>query len=51
MIKEAALGIAIIGREGASTKTLEGAEVVCVNILDALDLLLSPQRLAATLQR
>ena len=51
MVKEAALGIAIIGPEGVSTKTLEGAEVVCLNILDALDLLLSPQRLAATLQR
>jgi soluble P-type ATPase len=51
MVKEAALGIAVIGREGASTQTMEGAEVVCVDILDALDLLLSPKRLAATLQR
>jgi soluble P-type ATPase len=51
MIKEATLGIAIIGREGASPKTIAGAEVVCVDILDALDLLLKPKRLAATLQR
>jgi soluble P-type ATPase len=51
MVKEAALGIAVIGREGVSTQTLENAEVVCVDILDALDLLLNPKRLAATLQR
>jgi soluble P-type ATPase len=51
MVKEAAVGIAIIGREGASTQTIQSAEVVCVDILDALDLLLSPKRLSATLQR
>jgi soluble P-type ATPase len=51
MVKEAALGIAIIGREGASTHTINAADVICADILDALDLLLSPKRLAATLQR
>jgi soluble P-type ATPase len=51
MIEEAALGIAVIGQEGASPKAIQAADVVCNDIREALDLLLYPKRLAATLQR
>ncbi len=51
MLEEAAVGIAVIGPEGASPQTIAAADVVCVDIADALDLLLFPERLAATLRR
>jgi P-type E1-E2 ATPase len=50
MLREAALGIAILGREGAAPQTLLAADVVVARIEDALDLLLHPKRLAATLR-
>jgi soluble P-type ATPase len=49
MIEGAALGICVIGREGASGETLRKADVVVTSILDALDLLLKPLRQKATL--
>ncbi len=51
MLEAAALGIAVIQREGASVRTLATADVVTTAILDALDLLLEPGRLVATLRR
>jgi soluble P-type ATPase len=51
MLHSAALGIAVILGEGAASKTLFEADVVCTSIASALDLLLFPQRLAATLRR
>jgi soluble P-type ATPase len=50
LLGEAALGIAVIGPEGASPRTILAADVVTRNILDALDLLLTPKRLTATLR-
>jgi soluble P-type ATPase len=50
MLQTAVLGIALIQREGASSRTLLAADVVCTDILDALDLLLKPARLCATLR-
>jgi soluble P-type ATPase len=50
MLKEAALGIAIIQEEGAATEAILAADVVTHSILDALDLLLFPLRLTATLR-
>jgi soluble P-type ATPase len=50
MVKEAALGIAVIEKEGAAVETLLAADIVCGNILDALELLLNPKRLIATLR-
>jgi soluble P-type ATPase len=50
MLKAAALGIAVIGEEGAAVETLQSARVVCRDALSALDLLLSPLRLTATLR-
>ena len=50
MLKEAALGIAVIQEEGATVETLLAADIVTHSILDALDLLLHPVRLTATLR-
>jgi len=50
MLKNAALGLAVIQKEGASSKTMYNADVVCKDITDALDLLLNPLRIVATLR-
>jgi soluble P-type ATPase len=50
MIREAALGIAVVGPEGASGATVAAADLVCRSILEALDLVGEPQALAATLR-
>lgn len=50
MLRAAALGIAVIGTEGLAVETLQAADVVAT-IQDALDLLLHPRRLVATLRR
>lgn len=46
-----ALSIAILGQEGAAPRTLLAASLVTSSPVDALDLLLYPQRLVATLRR
>jgi P-type E1-E2 ATPase len=51
MLRDAALGIAVIGAEGAAQPALAAADVVVTNIEDALGLLLEPRRLMATLRR
>ena len=50
MLALAALGIAVMASEGAATAALVSAKVVCRSILDALDLLLDPRLLVATLR-
>ncbi len=50
MLADAALGIAVMGPEGTSTKALRAADVVVMSINDALDVLLHPERLKATLR-
>jgi P-type E1-E2 ATPase len=50
MLQAAALGIAVIGPEGAAADALQAADVVAPNIHAALDLLLNPLRLVATLR-
>ena len=50
MLKEAALGIAVILEEGAATAALGAADVMCTNIVSALELLDNPLRLIATLR-
>ena len=49
-LKEAALGIAILGDEGISVTALKQADIMVKNISDAIDLLLKPKRLMATLR-
>jgi len=51
MLRAAALGIAVLGEEGLAVEALQSADVVTARIEDALDLLLHPQRLVATLRR
>lgn len=51
MLAASALGIAVILGEGASCAALASADVVCTSILDALDLMMRPLRLTATLRR
>jgi soluble P-type ATPase len=51
MLRTAALGICLVQREGASVRALRAADVVCTNIIDALELFQHPARLAATLRR
>ena len=50
MLQAAGLGVAVILEEGAAAQTLIAADVVCRTILDALELLLEPLRLTATLR-
>jgi soluble P-type ATPase len=50
VLEAAALGFAVIGPEGASSAALRAADVVCMSAVDALDLLLEPRALSATLR-
>jgi P-type E1-E2 ATPase len=50
-LEAAALGIAVVGAEGASGAAIRAADIVCRSIVEALDLLLDPRVLAATLRR
>ena len=50
MLKLARLGIAVVGREGASATAVRAADLVCGSIVDALDLLLDQDALASTLR-
>lgn len=50
MLKNAGLGIALIQEEGAHIDTLLSADVVCRDILSALNLLIHTKRLVATLR-
>ncbi len=50
MLKEAALGIAVVQEEGTAVESVLAADIVCPDILSALDLLSNPLRLVATLR-
>jgi soluble P-type ATPase len=50
MLRLAALGIAILGTEGLSLDALRGADILVRSPTDALDLVLYPKRLVATLR-
>ncbi len=50
MLQQAALGVVILQAEGAAVQTWQKADVAFNNINDALDLLLKPKRLQATLR-
>jgi P-type E1-E2 ATPase len=49
ILREAALGIAVLGDEGLSSLAMKNADILVKNISDALDLFLKPKRLVATL--
>jgi len=50
MLRAARLGIAVLGREASAAAALAAADVVAPSIEVALDLLLKPMRLTATLR-
>ena len=50
MLKIARLGIAVCLKEGCSSKTLEASHILVISPIDAIDLLLKPKRLIATLR-
>ncbi|NOX63328.1 MAG: HAD family hydrolase [Chloroflexi bacterium] len=50
MLRAAALGVAVVAAEGAALAAILAADVFVTDIRDALDLLLHPNRLRATLR-
>lgn len=50
MLKLSSLGICVIGSEGSSTQAIEASDICVKDIRDALDLLLNPERIIATLR-
>lgn len=50
MLREAALGIAVLQREGTASQAILAADIVIPGIGDALGLLLHAKRMAATLR-
>ena len=51
MIQSAAIGIAVLGDEGCSTKSLLASDITCKYIAEALELMLNTKRLVATLRK
>jgi len=51
MLKDATLGIAVIGDEGCSARAMLNSDIVCNRIEDALGLLLNEKRLIATMRK
>ena len=50
MLRLAAIGIAVFAAEGVSVQALQAANVLARGPLDAIDLMLNPKRLIATLR-
>jgi P-type E1-E2 ATPase len=50
MLKEAALGIGVIGEEGSANSLIKEADLVVNSIADAFNVVLHPERLVATLR-
>jgi soluble P-type ATPase len=50
MLQLAAIGIAVLSKEGVSAAALQSADLLAYGPLDAIDLLLHPKRLIATLR-
>jgi P-type E1-E2 ATPase len=51
MLKESALGICVLGPEGAATEAMHNSHLIISDINMALDLLMKPERLIATLRK
>jgi soluble P-type ATPase len=50
MLRLAAIGVAVLSREGAAMGALHAADVLALGPVDAIDLVLNPKRLIATLR-
>ena len=51
MLESAELSIALMGSEGCAVETMQAADILCGSIRDAMELLIYPKRLIATLRR
>ena len=51
MLREAALGICVIGSEGAAVEAIRASKALFLNICDALDIFLKRNRMIATLRK
>jgi P-type E1-E2 ATPase len=51
MLSAAAIGIAVLETEGTSVQAIQAADIVTRSVLEALDLLLNPRRIVATLRQ
>lgn len=51
MIKEAEIGICVLSDEGASAETVLAADIIAPDIQSAINLLLHPKRLVASLRK
>ena len=50
MLKSSRIGVSVVGQEGLNTQALKNANIITNSITDALELLLNPTRLIATLK-
>jgi soluble P-type ATPase len=50
MLENSAIGITVIGKEGASADAVKNADIVVISIIDALALFLNPLRIKATVR-
>jgi len=50
MLRLAAIGVAVVAREGVATGALQAADVLALGPVDAINLVLHPKRLIATLR-
>ena len=50
MLRAAGLSIAVCLKEGCSVRAVEASRILVLSPVDAIDLLLSPKRLIATLR-
>jgi P-type E1-E2 ATPase len=51
MLREAALGICVLSKEGVAVETLTSADLVATDIFSALELLENPLRIVASLRK
>jgi soluble P-type ATPase len=51
MLKEAALGVCVIGSEGAAVEAMIASKALFLNICDALDIFIKRNRMIATLRK
>lgn len=50
MLSFAAIGITVLNQEGASGQALTSSDIICRNIMEAMELLENPDRIKATLR-
>jgi P-type E1-E2 ATPase len=51
MLRQAGLGIAVLSKEGSAPATLQAADIIAPDIVSALELIIHPKRIVATLRK